>query len=94
MKNNAVLQLPPLSSDNLLIMDMITDKSKRNDMDNIDYINLPRCLTIHMWYVTETVDSIDCEQSLIFLYKVTARETQARKRETRAHLVLIPYCNL
>ena len=48
MKNNAVLQLPPLSSDNLLIMDMIADKSKRNDMDNIDYINLPRCLTIHM----------------------------------------------
>ena len=48
IKNNAVLQLPPLSSDNLLIMDMITDKSKRNDMDNINYINLPRCLTIHM----------------------------------------------
>ena len=48
MKNSAVLQLPPLSSDNLLIMDMITDKSKRNDMDNIDYINLPHCLTIHM----------------------------------------------
>ena len=61
-------------------MDMITAKSKRNDMDNIDYINLPRCLTIHMRYVTETVDSIDCEQSLIFLCKVTARERQARRR--------------
>ena len=48
MKNSAVLQLPLLSLDNLLIMDMITDKSKRNDMDYIDDINLPRCLTIHM----------------------------------------------
>ena len=34
---------------------------------------------------------IDCEQSLIFLCKVTARETQEGRL---SRLVLIPYCNI
>ena len=58
---------------------MLSSLSKRNHLLNCSNFCSNDLLTSRPWLV-RMCRRLDCEQSLIFLCKVTTRETQARKR--------------